>query len=89
MKMTLDETKTRLNELKSRGSTIFANRLWTVLWEDGISQSELARTIGIHVTSLRKYITAEGFPRAEKVYAIADALHVSVGYLLGTQRERY
>ena len=48
-----------------------------------ISQAELARRIGISTTSMNAIESGQTDPRASRIKAMADVLHVSADYLLG------
>ncbi len=53
-----------------------------------LTQEELARTIGITHATLSRYESGAINPPASQLQAIASALGVSVGYLLGQESER-
>ncbi|MBP1132006.1 MULTISPECIES: helix-turn-helix domain-containing protein [Serratia] len=63
----------RLNELRQRL---------------GLSQQDMADTIGIHVNSWKKYENAQAFPSLDALKKIAIALQVSTDYLLFDEYER-
>lgn len=52
-----------------------------------LSQTDLARKIGISLTSMSAIETGQTDPRASRIRAIADALDVSADYLLGRKEE--
>lgn len=49
----------------------------------GISQAELAKTIGISKTSMNQIEAGATDPRASRITALARALQCSTDYLLG------
>jgi len=54
----------------------------------GMSQAELARRIKISLNAMNKIELGETpDPRASRIKAIADVLHVSADYLLGREDE--
>ena len=55
----------------------------------GMSQAELARRIKVSLNTMNKIEAGETpDPRASRVKAIADVLHVSADYLLGREDEQ-
>lgn len=62
---------------------IFHNRLNELLNENPISKRELAKKIGVSVTSISDWSTGKIQPTAENVYLIAEYFQVSADYLLG------
>lgn len=61
----------------------FSNRLITLRKEQKIAQNELAQKIGVHANVLGRYERDETTPSIDMVVKIADALGVSLDYLLG------
>ena len=53
----------------------------------GMSQAELARRIGISYTAMNDIEMGYSDPRASRIKAIADVLHVSADYLLSRTDE--
>jgi transcriptional regulator with XRE-family HTH domain len=54
----------------------------------GMSQTELAKRVGISKTAMNQIEMGETDPRASRIAAIAETLHVSTDYLLlGRQSE--
>jgi transcriptional regulator with XRE-family HTH domain len=61
----------------------FGARLTAVRKEKKIAQSELAIKAGIHVNVLGRYERSEATPSVEVAIKLADALEVSLDYLVG------
>lgn len=59
------------------------NRLALLRKDKGISQSELANIAGIHANVLGRYERGEATPSVEMAAKLADALGVSLDYLIG------
>lgn len=64
----------------------FGERLRQIMDEEQISQSELARRVGISPSSVFQYLTADGIPSLPNAARIADALSVSLDWLCGTRK---
>ena len=54
-----------------------------------VTQEELAKAIGVKQYTISRMLNASPFPSAEQLIAIAQALDVSLYYLLGVQEESY
>jgi len=61
----------------------FSNRLIALRKEQKIAQNELAKKIGIHPNVLGRYEREETKPSIDMAVKIANALGVSLDYLLG------
>jgi transcriptional regulator with XRE-family HTH domain len=59
------------------------SRIVTIRKEKKISQTELAEKVGIHANVLGRYEREEATPSVEMASIIADALSVSLDYLVG------
>lgn len=62
---------------------IFANRLFELRKEKGISQAQLAKMIGSSLSIVCYWETNKSEPTAPYLSKIADVFDVSVDYLLG------
>lgn len=62
---------------------LFGERLTTVRKAKKISQDELAKRIGVHAPVIGRYERGEVKPSIEVATKIADALEVSLDYLVG------
>jgi len=60
-----------------------SNRLVNLRKEKKISQGELAEKVGIHNNVLGRYERGEATPSVDMAAKIADALGVSLDYLIG------
>lgn len=60
-----------------------SERLVTLRKEKKIAQGELAKKVGIHPNILGRYERGETTPKIEMAAQLADALGVSVDYLIG------
>ena len=63
-------------------------RLNTLRKEMGLTQQQMADTIGIHVNSLKKYEAGQAQPSLDVLKKIALTLHVSTDSLLFDEHER-
>ena len=61
----------------------FGERLTAIRKEKKISQSELAKMVGIHANVLGRYERGEARPFVETAVKLAQALNVSADYLRG------
>jgi transcriptional regulator with XRE-family HTH domain len=68
---------------------IFHARLGQAMAEAGLSQSALARRVGVDRSTLSQLLADEGdrLPRADTVAAMASALQVSLDWLLGLRQD--
>lgn len=65
-----------------------AKRLIALRREQGLTQQQMADTLGVHVNSLKKYEAGQAQPSLEALKKIATALHVSTDFLLFEKDER-
>jgi len=63
-------------------------RLITLRKDMGLTQQQMADTIGIHVNSLKKYEAGQAQPSLDALKKIALGLHVSTDFLLFDEHER-
>lgn len=63
-------------------------RLITLRKDMGLTQQQMADTIGIHVNSLKKYEAGQAQPSLDALKKIALELHVSTDFLLFEEHER-
>jgi transcriptional regulator with XRE-family HTH domain len=61
----------------------FAERLLTLRKEKKIAQGELAKKVGIHPNILGRYERGETTPNIDMASKLADALDISLDYLVG------
>ena len=61
----------------------FGLRLATLRKEKKIAQGELAKTVGIHANVLGRYEREEAKPSIDMAAKLADALGVSLDFLIG------
>ena len=55
----------------------------------GLTQEELAKSIGVKQYTVSRMLRGSPFPTAEQLALIANALDVSLYYLIGIQEESY
>jgi len=60
-----------------------SNKLATLRKEKEIAQGELAKTVGIHANVLGRYEREEAKPSIDMAAKLADALGVSLDYMIG------
>jgi len=63
-------------------------RLITLRKDMGLTQQQMADTIGIHVNSLKKYEAGQAQPSIDVLKKIALELHISTDFLLFDAHER-
>ena len=63
-------------------------RLIALRKDMGLTQQQMADTIGIHVNSLKKYEAGQAQPSLDALKKIALELHVSTDFLLFDEHER-
>ena len=61
----------------------FGERIFYYMRALKISQAELARRIGVHRSTVSRYLKDELVPDSKTIVKIADTLNVSPEYLLG------
>jgi transcriptional regulator with XRE-family HTH domain len=65
----------------------FAQRLRKIRTDKGLSQTDLAKAVGIHYTQIGRYETKGAQPSADVLSKIANALGVSSDYLTNGSAE--
>ena len=66
----------------------FKNRLKQTRTTKGISQSKLAKLVGVHVSNISRYERGENKPTSEVLTKLGDALGVSADFLMsGSMQE--
>ena len=74
--------------IKSLLMMSLSTRLIALRKDKGLTQIQMADTIGIHVNSLKKYEAGQAQPSLDALKKIALALHVSTDFLLFEEHER-
>lgn len=64
-------------------------RILSAIRSKGISQKELAVTIGATEGVISRYISGERDPKPEMIANIATALHTTSDYLLGIEKDDF
>lgn len=68
---------------------IFSQRLREYLWREKITQTELTERTGLTGAAISHYVNGKQCPHAWALLRIAEALDISIDYLLGrTDREK-
>lgn len=62
---------------------IFSERLREILWHSHMTQQDLAKKTGLTAAAISHYVNGKQCPHAAALLLIADALNVSIDYLLG------
>lgn len=62
----------------------FGTRLMLIRKEKNLSQTKLAKMVGVHPNVLGRYEREEARPFVEMAMQLANALEVSLDYLVGT-----
>jgi transcriptional regulator with XRE-family HTH domain len=60
----------------------FSNRLKRLRLEKGFSQKDIAKILNIHHVNYGRYVRGDSRPSADTLAKLADALDISVDYLL-------
>ena len=72
----------------SMNDTSFNVILGQLRKKNGMTQRELAKSLSVHITSIKNWENGSCLPDAKNVCLIADLFHVTTDYLLGrTQNE--
>lgn len=50
---------------------------------NGLTQRELAKRLGVHITTIKNWEGDNCYPDAKNICALADLFHVTTDYLLG------
>ena len=67
----------------------FGQRMLKAIREKGMSQKELATTIGVTEAVISRYVSGERDPKPDVVANIATALHTTSDYLLGIEHDEF
>lgn len=67
---------------------IFVSRLEQARYEKGLTQTKLASKVGVTKQAISCYIRSKRIPRSDILVSIAQALGVSVDYLVGTSNTK-
>ena len=65
------------------------SRIAEMLSKRGITQKELASTIGVTEAVISRYVSGERDPKPETIANIATALRTTSDYLLGIENEEF
>lgn len=65
-----------------------ANRLSMMLEEKNMTQRKLSELIGVSEVTISRYLNGSRSPKADIIIDIANALDVSVDYLLGREDQK-
>lgn len=69
--------------MQNKSKSIFSERLRNAMKDLGIRQTELCEKTGIGKSAMSQYINGAFIPKQERLHAIAEALNVSEGWLMG------
>ena len=72
----------------SENTSSFGKTLKALRKKSGLTQAELAFTVGVHETSIRRWETGDRLPNAEYVKKLAEALHVNEQQLFRDEASR-
>lgn len=61
------------------------NKINDLLKQSGLTQRELADKVGVTEVSMSRYISGDRTPKGPVIANIANALHTTSDYLLGTE----
>jgi transcriptional regulator with XRE-family HTH domain len=68
--------------MKPRRETEFARRLRELRDQRGLSQTDLAKRVGVHYTHIGRYEAGRANPTAETLRSLAESLGVTTDYLM-------
>ena len=77
MELSSAQDTTSKSSTVSENSSSFGKTLKALRKKSGLTQAELAFTVGVHETSIRRWETGDRLPNAEYVKKLAEALHVN------------
>lgn len=66
----------------------FSIRFFSLRKERGLSQSQMANKVGIHLTQVRRYESGEAHPSLEILKRVAIAFNVSADWMIFEDSER-
>lgn len=64
--------------------SVFSERLVTLMNAHKLTQKELAQKIGVTESAMSYYVKGDRMPRIDALTRMAQALHTTTDYLLGT-----
>lgn len=67
----------------------FAKRLKRLRLENNLTQMDIAKLLGVGVTTISNYETGRNEPSMEKLIILAKYFNVSVDYLIGNTDNRF
>lgn len=73
----------RITKLRFRNLVMILRGLKKVIMERGIGCTELSRLSGIHINTIRNYLTGNTDPAVTKAKQIAESLSLSLDYIWG------
>ena len=62
---------------------VIGRRVHQLMWDRKITQTALAKKIGVHQTALSKKLRGERGWSADELMLVASGLHITVGVLFG------
>ena len=68
---------------------IIVSRIRSAMKTRGLTQEDLAKAVGVKQYSISRMLSGSPFPTLEQLVLIAQALDVSLYYLIGVQEESY
>jgi len=68
--------------------TTFAERMELLLFENRMNRSQLARRLGVAVSTVHRWFVRGSVPSLETLSQIADIFNVDIKWLIGEQEER-
>lgn len=68
--------------------TTFAERMELLLFEKRMNRSQLARKLGVAVSTVHRWFVRGSMPSLETLSQIADIFGVDIKWLMGEQEER-
>lgn len=74
------------DEMDNSNNTL-GKRISDLLYQQGLSQRELADKVGVTEVSMSRYISGERTPKGPIIANIAKVLHTTSDYLLGHELE--
>ncbi len=75
-------------EREKKQAKMFASRLKDLRNEQGLSQENLAKILGVDSSTIAKYEGGMMFPKMSKTLALARTFNISIDYLLGKSTAR-
>ena len=69
--------------------SIFAERLSELMFDENIKAPKLSKAIGIHRTTITRYLACDKMPTLPNIILLADYFNCTIDFLIGRESENY